>query len=89
MDRRLSVTITLPPDVLDEIVTEVTRRILDGLAASQSTSPWLSADQVAARLGWPTKRVRNLTTAHDLPCHRIGRRVLYNAAEIDEWVRSQ
>lgn len=32
-------------------------------------------------------RVRKLTMTRELPCHRDGRRVLYNAAELDEFIR--
>lgn len=84
------VRIVLPPEIIEAVTAEVTRRVLDVLAeqAGQS-SPWLTAAQVADRLGWPLKRVRNLTTAKRLPHHRVGRRVLYSATEIDEWMRSQ
>jgi excisionase family DNA binding protein len=52
-------------------------------------SPWLTAEKAAERLGWPVKRIRNLTVTGEIPHHRVGRRVLYDRTELDEWLRTQ
>lgn len=51
-------------------------------------SPWLDAAGAAAYLCCPVSRIRKLTASGDLPCEREGRRVLYDRAELDAFVRS-
>ena len=74
---------------IEALVDERVNTVLARRLQRDAVSPWLTAEQLADRLGWPAKRIRNLTTANRLPHHRVGRRVLYAAAEVDEWVRSQ
>jgi excisionase family DNA binding protein len=68
-------------DVLDDLA----QRVADILASDQS-SPWLSAPEAAAYLRFPLKRVYNLTSAHAIPHHRQGGRIVFHRAELDEWL---
>jgi hypothetical protein len=73
----------IPAETLEQLVGQVAERVkaeLDG------ASPWLDRPGAAAYLGLPTS---NLEKRRDVPCHRVGARVLYHRAELDEWARSQ
>ena len=60
---------------------------------SNTTSPpklLLSAREAAAALSVCPKTLWSLTSPRgDLPCVRIGRRVLYDLADLQRWIDSQ
>jgi len=74
--------IELPKDVFEKIVDRVAERVRTELAQE---SPWLTRPQAAAYLGVPVSRLEKDRTA---PSHRWDGRVLYNRAELDEWLRA-
>lgn len=49
----------------------------------------LSAREAAAALCVCPKTLWSLTVRGDLPCLRIGRRVLYSPAALNEWIAHQ
>ena len=60
------------------------RMLVQGPTKEQSR--WRSAEEAAEYLRCPISRVRKLTMTGDLPAHRDGRRVLYDVAELDNFV---
>lgn len=49
-------------------------------------TPYLTAQEVATRLGISLPWVRKLTGAKQMPHIRIGSRILYRASEVDKWL---
>lgn len=51
--------------------------------------PWLSADDIAAHLGIPKDTVYAWIAERAMPAHKVGlgRLWMFQASEIDEWVR--
>jgi excisionase family DNA binding protein len=81
-----------PADVLRSLLAAmvgeaVERRLAELLP--EGSSPWMTAEECAAYIRAPVKRVRNLTCRGAIPVVREGRRVLYDRREIDEWLRGQ
>ena len=57
--------------------------------SDRTDSPWLTAGQVASRLGVSERTVRSWTARGIIPCVRLpGRLVRYRVDEIDAWVAS-
>lgn len=77
--------LTLPPDVIEAIA----RRAAD-LVEQRDARPegFLDVAGAAEFLACPASRVYALTSAGRLPVHRDGTRLLFRAAELDEWVRA-
>lgn len=67
----------------DAVARRLEQRLSDGIGAS---SPWMTAAQVAAYIGAPISRIRQLTMGNAIPLHRDGRRVLFHRDEIDRWL---
>ena len=83
----MNLRVELPPEVVDEIVAQVTERVLASLATVGQTSPWLyGAKEAAEYLGWPLGRVEKLVAADAIPCHRVGRRLIFRRSELDSWI---
>ena len=81
-----AITIAIPEDVLDQIAERVAAIVVERLSGKNLT--WLDEAGAAEYLCLPAKTVGNLGRAGALPRHVVGRRVLYNVAELDEWVRA-
>ncbi len=80
------ITLVLDDDAVDAL-TRVVEQRLSEVRDEPRRSPWLTAAEAAEYLRCPVSRVRKLTMTRELPSHRDGRRVLYNAAELDEFIR--
>ncbi len=80
------ITLALDEDAVDALTRVVEQRLSDGHDVPRR-SPWLTAAEAAEYLRCPLSRVRKLTMTRELPCHRDGRRVLYDAAELDDFIR--
>lgn len=52
------------------------------------TEPWLSADDIAARLGVTKDTVYTRIAEKNMPAHKVGRLWKFQASEIDDWVPS-
>ncbi|GCE75645.1 helix-turn-helix domain-containing protein [Cellulomonas biazotea] len=50
--------------------------------------PWLSADAIAMHLGVTKDTVYAWIADKGMPAHKIGRLWKFQAAEVDDWVRS-
>lgn len=85
MTEPLRVELELSPAALEAITAEVTRRVLAEIETHQG-GRWLTgARQAASYLGWSPRRV--YARLHEMPCHRDGGRVMFNTADLDDWVR--
>ena len=51
-------------------------------------SRWLSVEEIAAHLGIKPDTVYKWIERRNLPAHKLGRLWKFQAAEVDEWVRS-
>jgi excisionase family DNA binding protein len=71
--------VSLSPDALEVIAARAAEIVLERNGTA-SGSPWLTRDAAAAYLGLPVSR---LEKDREIPCHRDGRRVLYNRDELD------
>lgn len=49
---------------------------------------WLSVEEIAEHLGVSKDTVYAWISKRNMPAHRIGRFWKFQAAEVDEWVRS-
>jgi excisionase family DNA binding protein len=49
---------------------------------------WLSVEEIAAHLGIKPDTVYKWIDRRNLPAHKVGRLWKFQAAEVDEWVRS-
>ena len=54
---------------------------------SDDEAPFLTAREVAARLRVNVATVRNWTRRRQIPCVRVGGRVIFSSAALDEWLR--
>ena len=63
----------------------VTKRVDDTLG---NLPMLISAPKAAERLGISARHLWNLTKAGDVPCNRVGRRVMYSPALLQAWVNS-
>jgi hypothetical protein len=75
--------LTIPDELLEHIVVQVTEKVRAELAAA---SPWMTRAEAAGYLRVPLSRLEKDRT---VPSHRWDGRVLYNRAELDEWVSAQ
>ena len=89
---RRAVAITLPPDVVDVIVAEVTKLvILEGaetrLAAAEQPE-FMSVETAARYLDVSPERIRKLQARGKIPYYQesVGCRVLFRRADLDEWM---
>lgn len=75
--------LTIPDELVAEIVAQVTEKLKAELAAS---SPWMTRGEAAAYLRVPVSRLEKDRT---VPSHRWEGRVLYSRHELDAWIASQ
>jgi len=78
-------SITLPPELLDELVVRVAERVLEQLAveAAPVESPYLTVAEAAAFLRSKPQRVYDLRSSRRLTRHKDGSRVLVKRAELE------
>ena len=49
---------------------------------------WLSVEEIAAHLGIKPDTVYKWIERRDMPAHKVGRLWKFQAAEVDDWVRT-
>lgn len=69
--------LAVPADLVAEIVAQVREELA-------TASPWMTRREAADYLRVPVSRLEKDQT---VPCHRWDGRVLYDHAELDEWLR--
>ena len=72
---------------LDNLAELLAPRLAARLPAGSPT-PWLDVEQAAMHLACPKSRLYALVSARRVPHHRDGSRLLFDRAELDEWVRN-
>lgn len=76
----------ITPEGLQALVYESVRRAL----AEQVESPspgWLTAAEAATAIGTTVDGVYKLTQRTDIPHSRIGKKLMFDRRELDEWIR--
>ncbi|MEJ7791831.1 MAG: helix-turn-helix domain-containing protein [Gaiellaceae bacterium] len=83
----------LPPEALDELVAEVTRRVLVELRAEpkveNGTSPYATVAEAAEYLRCSRQRIDDLLSQRRLTRHKEGRRTLLSRAELERHVNGE
>jgi len=82
------VKIELPSEALDELVSEVTRRVLAELEPVENRQEWLSVESAAYHLDVSAERVRKLIARRAITYYQDGPgcRVSLRRSELDEWM---
>ena len=75
--------LTLPHDVVEAIAERAAELVIERIG---NGSPWLTREAAARYLSLPVSR---LEKDKAIPCHREGRRVLYNREELDAHLSSK
>lgn len=82
----MNLVVDLPPEALEAIA----RRAAE-LIAERNRSPangsWLDVAGAAEHLACPRSRLYALVSAKRIPHERDGSHLLFNRAELDQWVR--
>ena len=66
------ITVTLPPDLVEEIVAEVTQHVLAALDARADHEPpeWMSVERAAEHMGCSPERLRKLIARRRIAYHQ-------------------
>lgn len=83
-DFGVPLTVTLDAGLLEELVQRITARVLERLEAT--TTSWMNLETTANYLDWPKKRLYNLVAKGQIPHRKQGGRLLFNRAELDQWL---
>jgi excisionase family DNA binding protein len=79
----------VPLQIFDEFYETVAQRVASHVAAIlDRPAEWLTVPQVAAYLRTSEDGIRALVKRGRIPHHRAAGRILFERAEIDDWVRS-
>ena len=82
----LVVHLELPPDVVERIIAEVTRRAIAALGDSAVRGRWLCGARAAAEyLGCSPRRV--YARLDQIPHKKDDGRLMFFTAELDAWLR--
>jgi excisionase family DNA binding protein len=83
----LNLSADVPHELIVAIAQEVAKILAAGGAGAEPVeSGWMSAAQAAEYLGWPAQRIYKLTAAGAIPHRKHGQRLLFDRAELDEWL---
>ena len=77
--------------VTDELLDAVADRVVLRLGAKhqqQQEQQWMNADEAAAHLRCNRQRLYNLVADRRIPHEHEGKRLLFDRAALDEWVRN-
>ena len=87
-----SVAAALFAEMDEETLAALAERLLPFLAVRIDHQPravaWLDVGGAAKHLACPRSRIYALVSAHRIPHHKDGSRLLFRREELDEWVRS-
>jgi excisionase family DNA binding protein len=81
---------TQTTDLFDQLAERVAEIVLARLPkpAAPEQDGFMRIPQAAEFLGLSVSAVRMATKRGELPCHRVGKRVLFDRGELREFVRS-
>jgi excisionase family DNA binding protein len=75
----------VPEGLLDALAERVATRLANDGRLSPRTS-YLTADEAATYLGFPVKRIYNLTARGEIPHRKQDGRLLFRSEELDAWM---
>lgn len=78
--------VVLTPDSLSALVYEAVRRALTEQVETPSPR-WLTAAEAATAIGTTVDGVYKLTQRTDIPHSRIGKKLVFDRRELDDWIR--
>lgn len=78
----------LDDDALDQLAKQLAPRLAALGQDHDTTSAWLDVNDAAKHIACPRSRLYALVSARRVPHHRDGSRLLFNANELDEFVRA-
>jgi excisionase family DNA binding protein len=82
----MNVEMKLPEEMIEAIATRAAQLVAERNGAGESDG-FLDVDGAAAYLACPKSRIYSLVSARRLPHHRDGSRLLFDRAELREYVR--
>lgn len=84
-----SLKITLPPEVLEQLIEQVTAQVVERLKTAQSAPPpkMLTVKQAAGYLGAKPQRIYDLLSQRRLTRYKDGGRTLVSREELEAHVR--
>lgn len=77
---------TIPAEAIEAIASRAAEIVLEQLAVSEASSPWLTVSEAAEYMRASKQRVYDLCSARRLTRHKDGSRVLVSRAEIDAYL---
>lgn len=80
-------SLTLDDRFVDVLAQRVAALVIAEVGGSERQSPWMTAEEAAEHLRCPLSRIRKLTMTGELPHAKDGRRVLYERAQLDAYLR--
>lgn len=86
-DRPESLVLTLPAEVLDELVERVLARV--DAERRHGAEPWVGVEAVARHLGCRRQRIYDLVSRRGgdgIPYRKDGARLLFRLSEVDAWL---
>jgi excisionase family DNA binding protein len=84
----IRVPLELDDAVLDALAERIAPRVAARLGHQEASARWLDVADAADLLRCPRSRVYALVSARRVPVHRDGSRLLFDRAELDQWVRA-
>ena len=76
--------LAVPPEFVEAVAQRAAALVADRL--QQRTAPYLDVAGAAAYLACPRSRIYSLVSAGRIPVRRDGSRLLFRAAELDDWL---
>jgi excisionase family DNA binding protein len=83
-DLQTMLSVGIDDSFVEMLATRLAAHLDGGRCAA--ASPWMTVDEAADYLRWAVKRIRNLTSAREIPHRKQGGRVLYHRDELDAWL---
>lgn len=85
-----ALTVDFPPELIEQIAVRAAELIeaRQGAAPAATDDGYLDVAGAADFLACPTSRIYSLVSAKRLPHHRDGSRLLFDRAELREYVRA-
>ena len=80
-------SLTLPAELVDRIAARAAQLVVDQLEQN-GRNGFLDVPGAAAFLSCPESRIYALVSARRLPVHRDGSRLLFDPAELRDYVRN-
>ena len=82
-----TLSLALPPDVMDELVERVARRTAELLDEHPSEDRWLTTKDAAEYLGMTPNALHKLTAARQIPFEQEvrGGKCWFRRSELDTW----